>query len=268
MNQKENTPTPVQQEIVDNGLPPIKPVKTDSIKPIVTYVLIGVTVFVFVLQLLSALVFKFDWVMAWGIKSNVLIIDYKQYWRFITPVFLHSNPLASLSGMEMTAIMHIAFNMYALFRIGPFLEKLYGHWRFLMLYLLSGFGGVVFSFIFSDYNSIGASTAVFGLFGAQAIFFFLNKQLFKNNAKGALQQIVTLVIINFVIGLSPGIDNWGHLGGFVTGLACAFYAGPVIEIVDEISHYGLKDTRTNMRCALTALAIFLVLVLLLVMRIV
>ena len=272
MNDSANTPENLEnertsaQETVSNDLPPIKPVKTDSVKPVVTYILMGVTIVVFVLQLLTKLIFDVDLMMAMGAKSNPHI-EAGQFWRLITPVFLHSNPLFSTMGFDMTALFHIGFNMYALFRVGPFLERLYGHWRFLVLYLLSGFGGVVASFIFSDSISIGASTAVFGLFGAQAIFFFMNKHLFKNNARGALQQIVMLVAINFAIGLSPGIDNWGHLGGFLSGVAFAFYGGPVMKIIDEETHYVLEDKHSNTRAGLTALAVFLVLVLFVVVRV-
>ncbi len=247
------------------GMPPIKPVKTDVVKPVATYVLMGVTIFVFVLQLLTTLIFGVDLMIALGAKDNASILA-GQFWRLITPVFLHSNPLYSSSGFNPTALMHIGFNMYALYIVGPFLERVYGHWRFVLLYFLAGFGGGVASFIFSSSVSIGASGALFGLFAAQAIFFYMNKHLFRDNAKGALQQVVMLVVINFAIGLSPGIDNWGHLGGFLSGLAFAFYAGPAMKIVDEGTHYALQDQHSKNRVLLTGLVIFLVLTMFVVAR--
>jgi rhomboid protease GluP len=87
-------------------------------------------------------------------------------WRLFTPLLLHGS------------IAHIGFNMYALFIIGPGLERYYGHLRFLVLYLLAGFAGNVFSFLFTPALSVGASTAIFGLVAAQGVFLYRHRQLF------------------------------------------------------------------------------------------
>ena len=84
-----------------------------------------------------------------GAKVNELILA-GQVWRLITPILLHAS------------ILHIGFNMYALFVIGPQLERFYGHGRFLLLYLIAGFTGNVLSFVLSPNPSLGASTSVLG----------------------------------------------------------------------------------------------------------
>jgi rhomboid protease GluP len=99
-----------------------------------------------------------DYPAALGMKANEEILA-GQLWRLIAPMFLHSS----------SSLLHIAFNMYALFALGPQLERFYGHGRFLMLYLLGGFcrqRGLVPALTRS---TPGASTAIFGLIGAQGI---------------------------------------------------------------------------------------------------
>src|SRR3989304_7226428 len=119
--------------------------------------------------------------------------------------------------------------MYALFIFGANRERAYGHDRFLLLYLLSGFAGNVISFMMSPTPSIGSSTAIFGLIAAQGVFLYQNRRLIRN-AQGMLINTLTIAGINLVLGLSPGIDNWGHLGGLIGGLAFAWSAGPLWDI--------------------------------------
>jgi rhomboid protease GluP len=163
----------------------------------------------------SEALFGVDLLAAWGMKVNELIAQ-GEYWRLITPMFLHGS------------ILHLGFNMYALFIFGPGLERHFGHARFLALYLLSGFAGNVASMIFSGAPSLGSSTAIFGLFGAQAVFLYRNRAMFGGSARQALNNIITLAVINLVIGLSPRIDNWGHLGGLVGGTLFAWLGGPLL----------------------------------------
>ena len=103
------------------------------VTPVVTYVLMAITIAVFVVQIVTQYVLGQDLAAMYGMKVNDLIVG-GQLWRLITPMFLHGSPL------------HIAFNMYALFALGPALESYYGHGRYLTLYLLSGFAGNVISF--------------------------------------------------------------------------------------------------------------------------
>lgn len=181
--------------------------------PYLSYGLIGITGFVYILQVVTELVYGVDLPAALGMKVNELI-SAGQYWRLFTPALLHGSPF------------HIFFNMYALYAIGADLERRFGSMRFGLLYLGGAFAGNVMSFLFSPNNSLGASTAIFGLLGAEIVFYYHNKKLFGPNARRAIQQVVTVAAINFLFGLSPGIDNWGHLGGFLGGLIYTWFSGP------------------------------------------
>jgi len=207
--------------------------------------LTGITAAIYILQMISQGLLGGDLLAAVGMKVNSLIIQ-GQLWRLITPVFLHAS------------LLHIGFNMYALYAIGPLLEKFYGRGRYLMLYFIAGFAGNVGSFLFSSANSLGASTAIFGLLAAEGVFFYQNRELFGQMAKSSLTNIIMIALVNLVIGLSPGIDNWGHLGGLFGGAAFAWFAGPRFRHPEIISPRGLTDER-GIREAITA-GLFVVLV--------
>jgi rhomboid protease GluP len=186
--------------------------------PYVTYTIIGVTVFFYLLQLASQFLLKGDFPAALLLKSNDAIRS-GQLWRLLTPALLHGS------------IMHIGFNMYALLSFGTSLERYFGRWRFLLLYVLGAFAGNVASFLFSSANSLGASTAIFGLLGAEGIFLFQNRKLFAGRFRGAISNIIFVAAINlFIIGSLPGIDNWGHIGGLLGGLMFTWFAGPLWEV--------------------------------------
>jgi rhomboid protease GluP len=220
--------------------------KSPDMKPLVTYIILGTTIFVFFLQLASEAVGLtiggVDLPAAYGMKINVLIVR-GEYWRLLTPMLLHGS------------ILHIAFNMYALFIFGPGLERHYGRLRFLALYLLSGFAGNVFSFILTPANSLGSSTAIFGLIGAQAVFLYQNREIFAGAARQALGQIITIAAINLFIGMSPGIDNWGHVGGLIGGVLFSFFAGPILYVEGMSPHISLKDKRESRTVILAALSV-------------
>jgi rhomboid protease GluP len=90
---------------------------------------------------------------------------------------------------------------------------------------------------------VGASTAIFGLVGAEGIFLFQNRKLFGNQFGRAIGNVVFVVAINLFLGLSPGIDNWGHVGGLLGGLIFAWFAGPRFEIEGIYPALHLADNR-------------------------
>ena len=192
--------------------------------PYVTYTIVGLTGLIYLLQLGSVALIGYagpgagmDLLMAMGARVNALIRA-GQVWRFLTPVLLHGS------------IPHILFNMYALIAFGSGLERHFGHARFLALYVLGGFTGNVLSFVLSDGYSVGASTAVFGLVGAEGIFLYQNRGLLGNQFGRAIGNVLFIVAVNLMLGLTPGIDNWGHVGGLLGGLVFAWFAGPVWEV--------------------------------------
>jgi rhomboid protease GluP len=120
--------------------------------------------------------------------------------------------------------------MYSLYAIGPAVERFFGTPRFIAQYLLSGFAGVVFSLALSPYPSAGASGAIFGLLGSLGAFIYIHRDLFGQFGRVQLRQIVLVALLNLGLGLMPGIDNWGHLGGLLTGVFLTLLIGPRFEI--------------------------------------
>lgn len=169
-------------------------------RPVVTYSLIGISVAVFLFQMSVGInAAAGDWGM-WPVG----IALGGEWWRLGSAAFLHGS------------FLHIAFNMYVLFALGPTLERILGHYRYLLLYVLAAFGGGVASYLFSDMRtvSVGASGAIFGLMGALVV---AGRKL-----RYDVTQVLVLLGINVVIGfLAPGVDWRAHLGGLVTGAAVA-----------------------------------------------
>jgi rhomboid protease GluP len=219
-------------------------VRMPDYKPTMTFTLVGITVVVFILQMATKQLMGADLPAYYGMKANDFI-QAGQLWRFITPVFLHGS------------ILHIGFNMYALYIIGPQLESLYGHWKYLVLYLIGGFGGVVLSFMMTSNASLGSSTAIFGLLGAEAVFIYQNRKMFGARADRNLRNIIFVAVINLIIGLSPGIDNWGHLGGLSAGLLVSWFGGPLLKITGELPDLRAVDDRSPFDFEMAASLTFL-----------
>ena len=165
--------------------------------------------------------------IAYGAKDNSLILQ-GQYWRFITPIFLHANAL------------HIGLNMFNLVVLGVFLERLYGHLRFLLIYLLTGIISIIASFYFSPQEiSVGASGAIFGLVGAYSIFVLVHRRAFPYGGIPALLWLLIIVALNLSIGLFiSNVDNYAHLGGLVSGCLLGWGFTPLYQLS---SHNILVD---------------------------
>lgn len=214
--------------------------------PYVTYSIIGVTALIYVLQLASQALIQTDLPVALFAKANDLIRA-GQLWRFLTPALVHGS------------LAHIGFNMYALFSFGTGLERHFGRKRFLLLYVLGAFTGNVMSFLFSPGYSIGASTAIFGLLGAEAVFLIQNRKLFAGQFRSAIGNIIFIAAINlFIIGSLPGIDNWGHIGGLLGGLIFTSFAGPLWEIEGISPAYQLVDKRPVREVIIGAATVILI----------
>ncbi|EPD49834.1 rhomboid family intramembrane serine protease [Paenisporosarcina sp. FSL H8-0542] len=139
----------------------------------------------------------------YGAGVNYLISD-GQWWRFITPMFLHAG------------LMHLLFNMFSLYLFGPELEKLAGKVRFLTIYFMAGLFGTVATFLLQDANyvHVGASGAIYGLLGAfGALVYYARKTL------PQLRQIILpIIVISIVMTfLTPNINATAHLSGLAVG---------------------------------------------------
>jgi membrane associated rhomboid family serine protease len=142
-----------------------------------------------------------------------------ELWRLWTVTFVHGG------------FLHLFFNMYALWIVGPFVEQLYGRWRFLAFYAVFALGASLMTFAFStapdSRYAVGASGAIFGLFGMLAIVQWVHKPIVNRNARQMLSQVGGLIAINLVFGfVVPGIDNMAHIGGLITGAWVAFRYPP------------------------------------------
>lgn len=208
-------------------------------KPLAVYAILGLTILIYLLQYLTSagllnlgrcpFFFSPDMPACYGMKVNELI-EMGQWWRLVTPVLLHAS------------LLHIGFNMYALYALGPELERMFGHAAFVAVYVLGGFAGVVLSFLLTEASSLGASTAVFGLLAAHGVFAYRNQRIFGRRAQAAIRNIVQIAGINLLIGLTPGIDNWGHMGGLLGGLLFCGLAAPVYEIRESLGEFRMVNT--------------------------
>lgn len=213
--------------------------------------LIAVNLGVFSLQLLLTNWLGVDLVISAGAKENSAIAA-GQYWRLLTPVFIHAG------------LPHLLVNMYSLYIIGPATERMFGHRRFLAFFLLSGLTGTLFSLVFNPYPSVGASGAIFGLLGMLGAFWYIHRTTFGPAGTVQLRQIIMVAVLNLLIGLSPGIDFWAHLGGFLAGIVLALTLGPRYQVRgDEAGAMILADLRPWRKVrtgVLAATAILLVLI--------
>jgi rhomboid protease GluP len=150
---------------------------------------------------------KVPWLIATG-----------EYWRLFAAIFIH------------IGFMHLLFNGYALYSLGPQIEGLFGHARFLVIYFFSGLAGSVASYSLSESLSAGASGAIFGLIGAWAIFLAGHREQFGRRGQQALTQVAMVILFNLGLTFTvPGIDVWGHLGGLIGGLILGRLLRPKYE---------------------------------------
>ena len=176
--------------------------------PMITYWLIAINVILYVIPILFG-------------QYNNLINGYcvwgpairdGQYYRLLTGIFLHGG------------IFHLLFNCYALYVIGSQVENFLGKFKFLVIYLVAGISGSLFSMIFGgNYASIGASGAVFGLMGALVYFGYHYRVYLGNVVKS---QIIPLIVLNLMLGFfMTGIDNFAHIGGLIGGTLISIALG-------------------------------------------
>jgi rhomboid protease GluP len=210
--------SPPQQSIPTRPEALKRPSVQDRIKQHpATFGLIGLTILIYITQVISLLLTGYDLVIYFGAKINEAIYA-GEVWRFITPIFVHAG------------IWHIFVNMYSLYALGPTVESFFSTPRMLVIYFFSGICGVVFSLAFSSYTSVGASGAIFGLLGALGTFLYLHRQSLGHAGRANLQRIVIVALLNLALGLAPNIDNWGHLGGLLSGIALTWFLGPRFEV--------------------------------------
>ena len=186
---------------------------------LVTYILIGINVAIYiVLAILSQNPFNIsvDVLVNLGAQVNLLVAQ-GQIWRIFTAMFLHFN------------ITHIGLNMLSLFFVGSAVEVMYGKWRYLLIYLASGIAGGIVTYFVMPPNTIavGASGAIFGVFGALGVFYIVNRQALGAYGRGAIGNWLFWIGLNLVFGFrTPGIGIWDHIGGLIAGMLLGFLLMP------------------------------------------
>lgn len=180
-------------------------------KPIITYAIISLNILIFVLM----------YVLGDGSKSVQTLINFGanygplvkmgDYYRLITSAFLH------------IGVLHLAFNCYALYVIGPQVENFFGKSKYIIIYLISAISGSLLSILFSNSVSAGASGAIFGLLGS-IVYFGYHYRIYLDNVLKS--QIVPLIVLNLLLGfVVSGIDSAAHIGGLIGGVLISMAVG-------------------------------------------
>ena len=202
-----------------------------------TFVFLAVNVFLYLLMTFAGGA-QGNVLIAYGAKLNSLIRERHEWWRFVTPIFLHVQ-------MPGVGPAHLLVNMYGLWNLGPFVERLYGSAKFVVFWIATGVAGVLASyltvrpdlhvnslgrFLFKAYDipSAGASGALFGLIGVLFIFGIkFRRELPAEFRRAFGTGMLPMILINLVIGyMARGIiDNAAHLGGFAAGCVLALVVG-------------------------------------------
>jgi membrane associated rhomboid family serine protease len=154
--------------------------------------------------------------------SQPYLIANGQYWRLFTSIFLHQG------------LLHIAFNAYALWLFGQFVEETYGSARFALLFFLTGFLASATSYAFGApyVVAVGASGAVFGIFGVFIAYHFRRRNLATSAA--SLRWAVMIILLNALLAFSFGAIDWrAHVGGLVAGILAGY----------ALEGFGTRQTR-------------------------
>ena len=197
-----------------------------------TYLILGVTIAVSL-----AAAFASDALNLYNaLELNKPLVADGQLWRLLTVTLVHGQPPpsdipAGTNPFFAFTLVHLGLNMYALYLVGPIVERLYGLGRLLGFYAVMGICGSLATFAFGSVAlGTGASGAIFGLFGVVFAATRLHLPLLDAQSRRVASQIGSLILINIILGFSSGIvDNTAHIGGLVGGmlLAVAFMPGKV-----------------------------------------
>ena len=193
-----------------------------SKKTLITYFIIAICIVMFII---SGFGYDVDKLLLFGANYGILVKSGEIY-RLVSCMFLHSG------------FLHIALNMYSLYIIGPKIEDFFGKWKYLVIYLLSGICASLLSIgLNGNVVSVGASGAIFGLFGALLYFGYSYRGYIGTIVKS---QIVPIVFYNLLMGFFlPGIDISGHIGGLIGGIIVSKLLGTIENKKYDFSNIAL-----------------------------
>ncbi len=219
MSQNVPPPTSTPEE------PPVRRVaiRFPVSAPRLMYVLLSVNVLVFLYYFSLPAAEQVRFLLRWG-KVNDAIAS-GEYYRLFTAMFLHLN------------LSHIVLNGIALYFFGRDVETLFGSLRFAVIYLLGGLSGSLASFVFTDALSVGASGAIFAIFGAEIVYLYRHRDLHGPGGRKLLSRLLAYMVLDLAFGVisSAGvgsfrIDNAGHIGGLIGGAMLAWFIGPLYRV--------------------------------------
>lgn len=190
--------------------------------PVISYALIVINVAIFALRYIMPELS--NEVLFAGYNSTEAILRDKEFYRLFTSMFLHFNEA------------HILFNGIALYYIGTNLEKLFGHLRFALIYVLGGLAGSVLP-LFVSSGGLGASGAVFAIWGAEVAFMYHNREIFGAAGRERLKSSMAMMLVNFIAGFSANalasvsdsavrVSNAAHFGGLAGGALLGWFIAP------------------------------------------
>lgn len=189
--------------------------KADILRYKLTYILIFINMLVYLFSAFYSHDFMdmdMEVLIEMGALFSPLVIEHEQWWRLGTAMFLHGG------------LMHILMNMFSLYLIGRSVESYFNPKSYLAIYLFSGLIGAFFSLYMHPQSvGVGASGAIFGLFGALAGFFLAHREQIQSHTKAFMKDFGIILGINLVIGISiPSVDISAHIGGLIIGMIGGF----------------------------------------------
>ncbi|PJF45092.1 MAG: rhomboid family intramembrane serine protease [Phototrophicales bacterium] len=189
-----------------------------TVQPWITYVILAIITAVFFYQQSLNPFEQNLFVLRWA-KVNQAIYD-GEYYRLITAMFLHAD------------LTHLLFNGLALYLFGREVERTFGHIRFIIIYFLGGISGSIASLLWLDNISLGASGAIFAIFSAVAVYYYLHIDVLGPIARIRVRNLVVLGALNIAYGFAPNtyIDNAAHIGGLSVGFLLAWLISPKFVI--------------------------------------
>ena len=214
--------------------------------PYVTYTILAITVGLGVSALLDPTGAEALWFGLFGLRKD--LVAEGELYRLVSVVLVHGG------------IIHLLSNMYALYLVGPIVEGLYGSARFLLFYVLTAAAGSMASYVVTPHDAVGASGAIFGLFGILFVVQRIHHPLMDRQARSITTQIGALIVLNLVIGFGlagggVGIDNWAHIGGLLAGCWLGLAVAPrTPTLATSFSRPGEVPRTTSPRTVLLQLA--------------
>jgi membrane associated rhomboid family serine protease len=219
--------------------------------PFVTYAILAVNVMVFAWLETHGGSTDSSVLDTYGAKDSYLIIRNGEWWRFISPVFLHAGTT------------HLLVNSMSLYFVGTLYERCVGPFRFAFVYMFAGVGGSLLSVATSDTLSVGASGAIFGIFGALGVYAYRNRVVLGVFSRRLVRSVVGLSLLNLLMPLAdPNIDGWAHLGGLVSGIVAGVVAGPWLSraVAEAGLPTMLDDRRSTVQVVTSAFCASLLMV--------